>query len=70
VALDVSLIVLEAAGGFETIVAAALAGVGLPLAVVNPRIATHRRSFTGNGPLGGIVDAVIGISRLVRAAAI
>jgi transposase len=36
-ALDVSLIVLEATGGFETTVAAALAGVGLPLAIVNPR---------------------------------
>jgi transposase len=35
--LDVSLVVLEATGGFETTVAAALAGVGLPLAVVNPR---------------------------------
>jgi transposase len=35
--LDVSLIVLEATGGFETTVAAALAGAGLPLAVVNPR---------------------------------
>ena len=32
-----SLIVLEATGGFETTVAAALAGAGLPLAVVNPR---------------------------------
>ena len=32
-----SLIVLEATGGFETMVAAALAGAGLPLAVVNPR---------------------------------
>lgn len=36
-ALDVSLIVLEATGGFETMVAAVLAGAGLPLAVVNPR---------------------------------
>ena len=35
--LEVSLIVLEATGGFETMVAAALAGAGLPLAVVNPR---------------------------------
>ena len=35
--LDVSLIVLEATGGFETMVAAALAGAGMPLAVVNPR---------------------------------
>jgi transposase len=32
-----SLIVLEATGGFEVTVAAALAGAGLPLAVVNPR---------------------------------
>jgi transposase len=29
--------VLEATGGFETTVAPALAGAGLPLAVVNPR---------------------------------
>ena len=36
-AIDVSLIVLEATGGFETTVAAALAGASLPLAVVNPR---------------------------------
>ena len=36
-ALDVSLVVLEATGGFETTVAAALAGAGLPIAVVNPR---------------------------------
>lgn len=32
-----ALIVLEATGGFETVVAATLAGAGLPLAVVNPR---------------------------------
>ncbi len=42
--LDVSLIVLEATGGFETKVAAALAGAGLPLAVVNPR---QIRAFAG-----------------------
>ena len=36
-AIDVSLIVVEATGGFETTVAAALAAAGLPLAVVNPR---------------------------------
>jgi transposase len=34
---DVVLVVLEATGGFETTVAAALAGAGLPLAVINPR---------------------------------
>lgn len=32
-----ALVVLEATGGFEVTVAAALAGAGLPLAVVNPR---------------------------------
>ncbi len=32
-----TLIVLEATGGFEVTVAAALAGAGLPLAVINPR---------------------------------
>lgn len=37
VELPVALVVLEATGGFETTVAAALAGVGLPLCVVNPR---------------------------------
>src|SRR5258708_6566902 len=34
--LSVALVVLEATGGFEATVAAALAGVGLPLCVVNP----------------------------------
>jgi transposase len=33
----IALVVLEATGGFEATVAAALAGVGLPLCVVNPR---------------------------------
>jgi transposase len=36
-AFDLSLVVLEATGGFEIKVAAALAGASLPLAVVNPR---------------------------------
>jgi transposase len=36
-ALSPALVVLEATGGFEVTVAAALAGAGLPLAVVNPR---------------------------------
>jgi transposase len=35
--LSPRLVVLEATGGFETVVAAAVAGAGLPLAVVNPR---------------------------------
>lgn len=36
-AIEPALVVLEATGGFEMTVAAALAGAGLPLAVVNPR---------------------------------
>lgn len=36
-ALAPALIVLEATGGFEVMVAAAIGGAGLPLAVVNPR---------------------------------
>jgi transposase len=36
-ALAPALIVMEATGGYETIVAGALAAAGLPLAVVNPR---------------------------------
>ena len=36
-AIAPALVVLEAAGGFEATVAAALAGAGPPLAVVNPR---------------------------------
>jgi transposase len=35
--LGCRLVVMEATGGFETIVAAALAGAKLPLAVINPR---------------------------------
>jgi transposase len=35
--LSPALVVLEATGGFELTVAAALSGAGLPLAVVNPR---------------------------------
>lgn len=35
--LKPALIILEATGGYETAVTAALAGVGLPVAVVNPR---------------------------------
>jgi len=42
--LSCELVVLEATGGFETTVAAALAAAGLPLAVVNPR---QIRQFAG-----------------------
>jgi transposase len=36
-ALSPVVVVLEATGGFETIVAASLGGAGLPMAVINPR---------------------------------
>lgn len=42
--LSCELVVLEATGGFETMVAAAIAAGGLPLAVVNPR---QIRQFAG-----------------------
>ena len=39
-----ALVVLEATGGYESIVAAALAEAGLPVAIVNPR---QTRKFAG-----------------------
>lgn len=39
--LKPELIVLEATGGFETVVAAALGGAGLPVAIINPRRIRH-----------------------------
>jgi transposase len=35
-ALSIKLVAIEATGGFETVVAAGLAGAGLPVVVVNP----------------------------------
>src|SRR5688572_1506313 len=55
------LIVLEATGGFETVVAAGLAAAGLPLAVVNPRQIRDFARATGRlaktDPLDGAVIA-------------
>src|SRR5207245_10346010 len=39
--VEPSLVAVEATGGFETIVAAAIAGAHLPLAVVNPAQVRH-----------------------------
>src|SRR4051812_10595484 len=47
--LEPTLIVLEATGGLEVRLAAALAAAALPVAVVNPR---QVRSFAGDGPAG------------------
>jgi hypothetical protein len=55
-ALEPKVVAIEATGGFETIVAAGLAGAGLPLVVVNPAQirayakATNRRAKTGSTP--------------------
>ncbi len=53
------LIVLEATGGFETTVAAALAGAGLPLAVVNPRQIRDFARATGQLAKTDALDAAI-----------
>ena len=44
------LIAVEATGGYETVVAAALAGAGLPLAVVNPAQMRHFAPRSANAP--------------------
>lgn len=54
-ALTPTLVVMEATGGFETIVAAGLASAGLPLAVVNPR---QIRSFAQALGLKAKTDAL------------
>ena len=54
-ALAPRLVVMEATGGFETIVAAGLASAGLPLAVVNPR---RIRSFAQALGLKAKTDAL------------
>jgi transposase len=54
-----ALIVLEATGGFETTVAAALAGAGLPLAVVNPRQIRDFARATGRLAKTDTLDAQI-----------
>jgi transposase len=46
-ALDPTLLVLEATGGLERMVTSALATVGLPVVVVNPRQARDCARATG-----------------------
>lgn len=53
------LIVVEATGGFETIVAAALAGAGLPLAVVNPAQIRHFARAVGQQAKTDPIDAAV-----------
>ena len=58
-ALASALIVLEATGGFELTVAAALAGAGLPLAIVNPRQIRDFARATGRLAKTDALDAQI-----------
>lgn len=58
-ALGPALVVLEATGGFEVTVAAALAGAGLPLAVVNPRQIRDFARATGRLAKTDALDAQI-----------
>jgi transposase len=57
------LIAVEATGGFETIVAAAIAGAHLPLAVVNPAQVRHFAQAVGKRAKTDPIDAAV-IARL------
>src|SRR5262249_47644457 len=54
-----SLIVVEATGGFETTTAAALAGAGLPIAVVNPAQIRHYAQALGKRAKTDLIDALV-----------
>jgi transposase len=58
-ALKAELVVLEATGGFETVVAAGLAAAGLPLAVVNPRQIRDFARATGRLAKTDPLDAAV-----------
>ena len=58
-AIRPALIVLEATGGFEITVAAALAGASLPLAVVNPRQIRDFARATGRLAKTDRLDAAV-----------
>ena len=54
-----SLVALEATGGFEATTAAALAGAGLPLAVVNPAQVRHYAQALGKRAKTDAIDAKV-----------
>jgi transposase len=60
------LIALEATGGFETIAAAALAGAGLPLVIVNPAQVRHFAQAVGKRAKTDPIDAAM-IARFAAA---
>src|SRR5204862_190470 len=60
------LIAVEATGGFETIVAAAIAGANLPLAVINPAQVRHFAQAVGKRAKTDPIDAAV-IARFAEA---
>jgi transposase len=64
--LSPSLVVVEATGGFETIVAAAVAGAHLPLAVINPAQVRHFAQAVGKRAKTDPIDAAV-IARFAEA---
>jgi transposase len=54
-----SLVAVEATGGFESTTAAAVAGAGLPLAVVNPAQVRHYAQALGKRAKTDPIDAVV-----------
>jgi len=65
-ALSPTLVAVEATGGFETIVAAAIAGAKLPLAVVNPAQVRHFAQALGKRAKSDPIDAFV-IARFAEA---
>jgi transposase len=59
-------VAVEATGGFETVVAAALAGAGLPVVVVNPAQVRHFAQALGQRAKTDPIDALM-IARFVEA---
>lgn len=64
--VPVSVIALEATGGFETVVAASLASSGLPVAVVNPAQIRHFAQALGKRAKTDPIDAFV-IARFAEA---
>jgi len=65
-ALPLERVAVEATGGFETVIAAALAGAGLPLVILNPAQVRHFAQAIGQRAKTDPVDALV-IARFVEA---
>jgi transposase len=63
--LELALVAVEATGGFETVVAAGLAGAGLPVVVVNPAQVRHYAQALGKRAKTDPIDAAV-IARFVE----